>query len=489
MPDYTLTGPDGKSYRLKTPEGTTREQAMAVATRHLRDLIAPETPKTAVVGGAFNMPATGKAPDHVSMGFEKAQQPQQDAEAIHTRLNELRAAGRTKGDPEFEKLARQQAAEMDKRHAGATSLMGGIGAAPEGIGGALLNTAKRIFVKAAPTEAAALARKAGYVLRPQNIAPESTQATKIASALPGKIKMQQLASSKNEAVTEGLVRKALGLPEGAPLTRKTLNAVRADAAKAKNAIIQQLPEVVADKVSYAEVQGIIGTNSHAAQMFPEIMKNTDIKQMVGSLMRQKRAPTDVALKVVQKLREDANANLRAVGDTGKHALGLAQRQAADAIDDLIERNLAARMGGNRLVADYRAARQLMAKTYDVQAVTNQVGEVNAMGLARLAEKGRPLTGELDTIAQVAANFPKEVQMPSKFGGVEDYSVLDFFGGGGAAMTGHPGVATMFLARPFARAGMLSGPMQDLLASGPASGAGVGTMTPAVGAALLQGRRQ
>ncbi len=83
-----------------------------------------------------------------------------------------------------------------------------------------------------------------------------------------------------------------------------------------------------------------------------------------------------------------------------------QRQAADAVDELIERNAAA-AGKPDVVAKYRQARQLIAKSYDVEGATNpSTGDVNARGIARLAAKGRPLTGELDTIANVAVGISK-----------------------------------------------------------------------------------
>jgi hypothetical protein len=109
---------------------------------------------------------------------------------------------------------------------------------------------------------------------------------------------------------------------------------------------------------------------------------------------------------------------------------------------------------------YRAARQLIAKSYDVEGATNTAtGDVNARGLARLADKGRPLTDELDTIAQAASAFPKALQPPAGFGHNETWSALDFFGGAAAVAHGNPGVAAGIMLRPAARAALLSQPFQ------------------------------
>lgn len=165
------------------------------------------------------------------------------------------------------------------------------------------------------------------------------------------------------------------------------------------------------------------------------------------------------MELVKELRFNANANLRAIGDPSKHALGLAQRQAADAVDDLMERNITA-AGQPDVIAAYKQARQLIAKSYDVEGATNATtGDVNARGLARLAAKGRPLSGELDTIARAAEAFPKAMQAPAGFGYDEKLSALDFFGSAAAAIHGSPGIAGAIVGRPVARSVILSQPYQ------------------------------
>ncbi|MBO8881029.1 hypothetical protein INP12_14020, partial [Staphylococcus aureus] len=67
----------------------------------------------------------------------------------------------------------------------------------------------------------------------------------------------------------------------------------------------------------------------------------------------------------------------------------------------------------------------MAKSYDVESVTNvSNGHVSATGLGRLKQRGKPLSGQVEQIADAANNFRKAFQNPSAFGGVEPLSILD-----------------------------------------------------------------
>ncbi len=322
------------------------------------------------------------------------------------------------------------------------------------------------------------ARQAGYVLPPAAIRDKPGMVASVLAGWSGKIKTQQAASERNQAVTNGLAAKALGLHPDTVLSDKVFNKVRDDAGAAYRDVINSTPVITADHQYAAALAGLGGSNSQAAKFFPKITNNPGIKELVGELQGVRQFPTAAGVELVKELRFSANSNLKAIGDPSKHALGLVQRQAADAVDELIERN-ATVAGKPDVVAAYRQARQTIAKSFDVQGSTNAAtGDVNARGLARLAAKGRPLTGELDTIANAASAFPKALQAPAGFGHHENFSALDFFGGAAAAVAGHPGVLGTIAGRPLARKALLSGRVQDAI-----SKPRVGTTPPsALGAA-------
>lgn len=333
------------------------------------------------------------------------------------------------------------------------------------------------------------ARKQGYVLPPQMITKNPGVVADVLGGWSGKIKTQQAASVKNQEVTNGLAAKSIGLPEDTHLTDKVFEDVRKEAGKAYTAVKTSIPVITPDEKFDAAVGSLGGANSHAAEHFPGIINNKEVLSLIDALKKHEPFPTEAGIEVVKDMRFKAKENLKAQGNPGAHALGLAQRQAADAMDDLIERNIAEAGGGQSvgLVKAYKDARQLIAKSYDLEGATNKAtGNVNALGIARLGAKGKPLTGELKTISDIASAFPKAMQPETRFGGNEELSALDFFGSAAAIAHGSPEVAGMIMGRPLARKALLSKGMQDKLAAVPKAGPSAGSVVkklyrPAVGA--------
>lgn len=311
---------------------------------------------------------------------------------------------------------------------------------------------------------AQLARDSGYVLTPA-MADNPNRIEHMAAGLSGKIKLQQSASVKNQEVTNRLGAEALGLAPETQLTDKVFNKVREDAGKAYEAVTKAVPEVEADQVFKDQISNITHERNQAAAHFPTLMSNPEITTLVKELSGATKFPSRVGIDVVKDLRFNANQNLKAIGNPQKHALGLAQRTAADALDSLIARRIQERAGAGevdpRTFANYRDARRTIAMSYDLEGATNSAtGDVSAQGLAKLANRGRPLSGNLETIATVANAFPKAVQNPERFGGEEPYSGFDFFGSAAGVVSGHPAATGFFLGRPLARSILLSKPVQN-----------------------------
>jgi hypothetical protein len=322
--------------------------------------------------------------------------------------------------------------------------------------------AARGAVAAEPRQAAIEARQAGYVLPPAAISEKPGIISNVIAGWGGKIKTAQQASANNQSVTNGLSAQALGLPKDTVLNEQVFEDIRHKAGQAYQAVARAIPVIQADSAYDSVVAGLGGRNGQAAQLFPKITKNPGIQDLVDELTNVRQFPTGTGLEIVKELRFNANSNLKALGDPSKHALGLAQREAANAIDDLMDRNIVA-TGQTGVVDAYRQARQLIAKSYDIEGATNiATGDVNARGLSRLSAKGRPLTGELDTIANAAAAFPKAMQPPAGFGYDEKFSALDFFGAAASALHGRLDVAGAILGRPVARSAVLSKPYQNAI---------------------------
>lgn len=308
------------------------------------------------------------------------------------------------------------------------------------------------------------AHDAGYVLTPAYISEKPGMVAGALSGIGGK-KILQDASEKNQYLSNTLAKRGLGLPDDADFSNpKTFDQVRNIAGQNYANVENAIQTVRPDFDFVQNVSGLGGANSAARKAFPKTSRNPAIDDVIDDLSNAGDQRTSTWLEKVKDLRYQGNLNLKAPGDPHAHALGLAQRQAADEIDDLIQRSLVTQGADPALVDSYKEARKLIAKSYDVQGATNPVtGDVNALGLGRLKKTGRPLTDELDTIASAALAFPKVMQAPAGFGHAEPMGPLDFFGALHAGASGHPAIMAGIAGRPAVRAALLSSPGQAILA--------------------------
>src|SRR5262249_9731708 len=116
------------------------------------------------------------------------------------------------------------------------------------------------------------AREAGYVLTPAQ-AESSNPISHSLAAIGGKTKTQQLASVKNQEVTNQLARKELGLSQDAPLDGETFKALRQKAAGAYGAVSQKIPQLQADEAFREGVARLSHRSNELAEEFPGLMDN------------------------------------------------------------------------------------------------------------------------------------------------------------------------------------------------------------------------
>lgn len=308
------------------------------------------------------------------------------------------------------------------------------------------------------------AMDAGYVLPPRMASEKPGVVSNALQGWAGKVKTAQGASEANQEVTNTLAKQAIGLKPDEEITDQALRTIRSQAGQVKKNIIQSVPALSTDPQYAQEVANLSGVRQSLAQQFPNIAKNKGIEELTTDLSNASHFSTQDAFDLVQRLRQQASANYKAFDDADKIALAGAQKAAADSVEDLIERNL--QRNGYSAIQDFRDSRQLMAKTYDVEAATNlNTGNVNAAKLAAMANKGRPLSGDLSTIAKVQSSFPQAMQPLDRFGGVEPLSTLDMGAAALSAAHGKGGVAAAILGKPMARSAVLSKPVQAALARG------------------------
>lgn len=275
--------------------------------------------------------------------------------------------------------------------------------------------------------------EAGYVIPPNMLQPSLKN--QIVESISGKQATQQLVSMKNSDVTEGLVRKALGLTDDVQLTQSTMQKLRDTAGKAYAEVSSLSPQAAADlealKTARNEAQGWFKSYNRSA------------------------SPDDLA-----KAKQF--------------------RAEADGLEGWLEWH-AAQAGKSELIPALRDARKEIAKTYTVgRALNDASGTVDARVLGRMHEKGLPLSDGLDVAGQFASAFPTIAKTPQQVGSPAAHNLKSFASmflgggaGGGAALAGMGAVGTgglsllgaalPFAAPPLARAAMFSkGTQQGLL---------------------------
>jgi len=288
----------------------------------------------------------------------------------------------------------------------------------------------------------------GYVVPPADLNPGTM--VEALSGLSGKIKTAQVASQRNQGVTDALARKAVGLGQTDELSADVLQSIRQQAGAAYDSI-KSAGTITADKPFIDALDKIASTQQGAGRSFPGL-QNNGVTDLVDSLKRGSFDAGD-AVDATKVLREMADKAYR----QGDSTLGKAAKSASDAIEGVIERHL--QTTSPDALKGFQEARKLIAKTYTIQkALNSETGSVSAQKLAAELNKGRPLSDELRSIAEFSQAFPKASQALKE--APKSISPLDFAVSGGAAMASSNPLALLMLgARPAARNALLSGPMQ------------------------------
>jgi hypothetical protein len=290
------------------------------------------------------------------------------------------------------------------------------------------------------------ANKLGYVIPPADLRPSAI--SEIASGVSGKIKTAQVASQKNQLVTNSLVKKSLGLSDDAPLNAETLNQIRQEAGNAYQAVAD-IGTVTPSAKYAADLDEAIKPFIKQAQSFP----NRKVSAVVDDIKSLKTNSFDAgdAIETIKVLRNDADAAYR----SGDKLAGKAYKKAAETLENAIDDQLVVNGVSSDVLNAYRNARKTIAKTYTVEGALNaQTGNVNAAKLATQLNKKKPLDGELLQVAKIADAFPKATQMLKET--PKAISPLDFYAAGGvAAGTGNVLPLAMIGARPAIRGALLS----------------------------------
>jgi len=301
--------------------------------------------------------------------------------------------------------------------------------------------------------AARRANELGYVTPPAELNPGVI--SELLSGLSGKVKTAQVFSQKNQALTNSLAKKTLGVTGDVPLNVDTLNAIRQNAGKAYEAVAT-LGSITPTAAYTNAIDDAIKPFTSSAASFP----GRRVPAAVENIKALKTGAFDAgdAINTIKVLRDDADAAYRA----GSKIEGKAYKDAAAALEDAIDTHMVSSGAPADLLKNYREARKTIAKTYTVQKSLNpQTGDVAANKLASELARGKPLSGELADIARTAQAFPKSMQSLTE--APKNLSPLDFAVGAGlAGGSMNPLMLASIGARPLARQALLSNAAQKAM---------------------------
>ena len=337
-------------------------------------------------------------------------------------------------------------------------------------------------------EATAKARAGGFVLPPTETRPNILN--RAIEGWGGKSNVEQAASIKNQPKTNALARKAIGVKPGSALDEETFKAVREEAGKDYQAVRENKTPIDIDKTYFGDIEGLGKQFSAGKKKFPGLFNSDEITNLKDTLLSSEAytlTPEEI-IDTVQGLRHQASVNLKGANfvNPEKRSLGMAQKLAANAMDDLLERRLKEH-GHNDLAARYKRARIRIAQSYDLENATNDfTGNVDARKLAMLASK-RPFSEQLKDIAEFGSAFKQVSRPPESFGGHPGINPLDVgLALVEAASSGNPKWLGSIMARPLAAKLATSDFYQKRFAA-PPGGAGK-SLSPALLQMLLGGQQ-
>lgn len=259
------------------------------------------------------------------------------------------------------------------------------------------------WARASQIDAAQAAQRLGVAINPAEANPNVK--TKMLVGATGEALVNAKAVKQNLPKWNEIARQDLGLPENTPLTPEAFEKARAahsapyDAIRkmgtleASDDVLTQLDKLRLDPLSTSSPDKAAKVNAVVDRTMGQIASGLTGDNVVGQIRGFRKDATRVL--------QNPNASPIDI-DIAETNLGI-----ANALENLIEGNIA----NPKMLDDFRAARTALAKTYDWERATGvTTKQVDPAVIAKLAEKGKPLTGKLADVANVAGNFPEAASL-------------------------------------------------------------------------------
>ena len=255
------------------------------------------------------------------------------------------------------------------------------------------------WARAPQIEAAQAAQRLGVAVNPVQANPNVK--TKMLVGAAGESLVNAKAVEANLPKWNQVARKDLGLPENTPLTPEAFEKSRTPHYQPyedvrKMGVLQSSDDVLND-LSRLKLDPLSTSNPEKAMKVNGVVDRT-LGQVAEGLTG------DNVVGQIRGFRKDATRVLKNPNSSPIDIdVAEAQIGIANALENLIEANVKDPKALGRL----REARTAIAKSYDWERATGvTTQQVDPLQIAKMAEKGAPLTGRLADVAKVAGNFPE-----------------------------------------------------------------------------------
>ena len=248
-------------------------------------------------------------------------------------------------------------------------------------------------------EAAQDASKLGLALNPEESNP--TLWNRVVGKIAGPEANRRVAAHNKDQVHQ-LVVEDLGLDPATTSLKgeATFNKAREQVAPAYNAV-KNVELFNADEGVLNRIEGL--------RKDANLIGGDRIKGQIDSLVDDaigkvgKGLTGEEVLKNVSQLRHDSKVLRNKTSVTPEDiALADTYQGIANALEELIDTNIS----NPKMLSDYRAARQQMAKTYAYQNATDlATGITDVSKLAKVVSQPNTFTGNLQKLGNIAANYP------------------------------------------------------------------------------------
>ena len=267
---------------------------------------------------------------------------------------------------------------------------------------------KKSELAAPRIDAAKDALELGLALDPAISNPSTIARLKTGAV--GTTGLQSNLSKINLPVAAKVARQDMGLPETTKLDAKAFETARStpEISGAYDKV-RAVPRVAGDQTVLADID-----NLRVAPMIGDTGQAASVNSFLDTVKGQLQAGTDgaTAVQSIRQLRRDAQAiyNQQSAGINPPSPEAIARADINMGVARALETAIENSITDPRLVTDFRNARTALARTYDYERATNlATGVVDPQALAKLAAEGKPLSGKLAKLANVAANFPETMQ--------------------------------------------------------------------------------